>query len=872
MATSSAHLEGLGETLIPAINRLQDIFSQVTLDFRLELPQVAVIGSQSSGKSSVLEALVGRDFLPRGPEICTRRPLVLQLVKSSSAGSDWGEFLHLPGKRFYDFEQMRQEILQETERITGANKGISDKAIRLKISSPHVLTMTLVDLPGIAKVPVGDQPSDIEARIRNMVLEYIRHPTCVILAVSAANHDLVNSDAIELARSVDPEGLRTIGVLTKLDIMDRGTNALRVLKNEVVPLRLGYIGVVNRSQEDIISRRNIGEARAAELDFFSAHPEYSSVTAHCGLHNLAKALNHILVEHIRALLPSLKASIEEMLDKRFHELKLYGDPLNGQSAGTSGALLLRLLDAYAVRYGEMLDGRSEQLPTSELAGGARIRHIFQDIFVEGVGELNPSSELTDEDVRTAIRNSGGVKGSLLIPEAPFELLVRRAISRLLPSALQCQQFVHAELLRIASQCAPADVSRFPNLQVRLRAAVEDFISEGAAPAERMIRDLVDCEHAYINTDHPQFIGGNRALSQVLAQLHGIPAEEDEQDEQQEDAQGTAGSQEHRRPRSAGHPTEPSSSTSTHKIGRPPLAETTANNKLGLKGVEPELFSPEELLGGARRASPSTSRPAFGSQTPPQHQPALHRSDSESSDRQQSGSWFQLPWKVSQQDEAPQSRRISRDDRGLPLNQPPLILRVPGGVSEQEEVQVQVTRLLVESYFDVVRKNLQDAVPKAVMHFLVNSVQRGLQQHLIRTLYREEQFADIMSEREDIATKRTQCQNAVRALREALTALEALPSSLMQRLQAQHAESSSTSDRAITSTPASTSSRMPSNDYDAALISASPQYARGRRGPYNPRAMSQAAKMASDAMSAVSVSDEVDIRRAESLANPFCYES
>ena len=76
--------------------------------------------------------------------------------------------------------------------------------------------MTLVDLPGIAKVPVGDQPSDIEARIRNMVLEYIRHPTCVILAVSAANHDLVNSDAIELARSVDPEGLRTIGRLCHL--------------------------------------------------------------------------------------------------------------------------------------------------------------------------------------------------------------------------------------------------------------------------------------------------------------------------------------------------------------------------------------------------------------------------------------------------------------------------------------------------------------------------------------------------------------------------------------------------------------------------------------------------------------------------------
>lgn len=72
-------------------------------------------------------------------------------------------------------------------------------------------TMTLVDLPGIAKVPVGDQPSDIEKRIRKMVLDYIRHPTCVILAVSAANADLANSDALELARHVDPEGRRTVG-------------------------------------------------------------------------------------------------------------------------------------------------------------------------------------------------------------------------------------------------------------------------------------------------------------------------------------------------------------------------------------------------------------------------------------------------------------------------------------------------------------------------------------------------------------------------------------------------------------------------------------------------------------------------------------
>lgn len=138
--------------------------------------------------------------------------------------------------------------------------------------------------------------------------------------------------------------------------------------------------------------------------------------------------------------------------------------------------------------------------------------------------------------------------------------------------------------------------------------------------------------------------------------------------------------------------------------------------------------------------------------------------------------------------------------------------------------------------------------------------------------REEQFADIMAEREDIATKRTQCQNAVKALREAQTALEALPTSLMHRLQAaQGGDCATVSNRAPATAPVPTSSRILSNDYDAALMSVSPPYSRGRRGPFNPRAMSVAAKMASDAISGVSSREDVDLRRAESLANPFGYE-
>ena len=106
-------------------------------------------------------------------------------------------------------------------------QGISKKPIRLKVYSPHVLNLTLVDLRllGLTKVPIGDQPSDIEDQVREMILEYIRPSNTIILAVTPANQDLANSDALKLARTVDKEGDRSIGVITKLDLMDQGTDA-----------------------------------------------------------------------------------------------------------------------------------------------------------------------------------------------------------------------------------------------------------------------------------------------------------------------------------------------------------------------------------------------------------------------------------------------------------------------------------------------------------------------------------------------------------------------------------------------------------------------------------------------------------------------
>jgi len=267
-----------------------------------------VVGSQSSGKSSVLESIVGREFLPRGSGIVTRRPLVIQLYStregqpsrtdkpppSSSTdgdGQEWGEFLHLPGKKFFDFDEIRREIIRETDRVTGSNKGISNKSINLKIYSPYVLTLSLVDLPGITKVPVGDQPSDIGDQVRSMCMKYVTQKESIILAVTAANTDLANSDALQMAREVDPDGHRTIGVLTKLDLMDQGTDAMDMLSGRIIPLRLGYVGIVNRSQKDIQSKVTIREALKKETEFFQNHTSYRSLAPRMGSGFLSKTLN-----------------------------------------------------------------------------------------------------------------------------------------------------------------------------------------------------------------------------------------------------------------------------------------------------------------------------------------------------------------------------------------------------------------------------------------------------------------------------------------------------------------------------------------------------------------------------------------------------
>ncbi|TMS15135.1 Dynamin-2 [Larimichthys crocea] len=486
------------EDLIPLINKLQDAFSSIGQSCNLDLPQIAVVGGQSAGKSSVLENFVGRDFLPRGSGIVTRRPLILQLVNNIA---EYAEFLHCKGKKFVDFDEVRSEIEAETDRITGSNKGISPIPINLRVYSPHVLNLTLIDLPGMTKVAVGDQPIDIEHQIRDMLMQFITKESCLILAVTPANTDLANSDALKIAKEVDPQGMRTIGVITKLDLMDEGTDAKDILENKLLPLRRGYIGVVNRSQKDIDGKKDIRAALAAERKFFLSHPAYRHIAERMGTPHLQKTLNQQLTNHIRDTLPGLRSKLQSQLlslEKEVEEYKNFrpDDPTRKTKA---------LLHSFGVDFEKCIEGSGDQVDTNELSGGAKINRIFHERFPFELVKIVFDEKELRREISHAIKNVHGVRTGLFTPDLAFEAIVKKQIVKLKTPCLKCIDLVIQELINTVRQCTNK-LNSYPRLREETERIVTTHVREREGKTKDQVLLLIDIELSYINTNHEDFIG------------------------------------------------------------------------------------------------------------------------------------------------------------------------------------------------------------------------------------------------------------------------------------------------------------------------------------------------------------------------------
>lgn len=736
------------DQLIPVINKLQDVFNTVGTE-AIQLPQIVVVGAQSSGKSSVLENLVGRDFLPRGSGVVTRRPLILQLVhtppkatassKRSSKGikpksvededgdsyysddegedspkeneepEEWGKFLHLKERKIADFDEICQEIERETERVTGNNKGISSEPIRLKIYSPKVLNLTLVDLPGVTKVPVGDQPLDIENQIRHLILQYISNPNSIILAVTPANIDLATSEALKIAREVDPDGNRTLAVCTKLDLMDHGTDALDILYGRVIPVKLGIIGVMNRSQLDINNKKSIQAALRDEALFFQKN--YPALASRNGTPYLSRTLNKLLMHHIRNCLPELKSRVNAMTSQYQHLLQSYGAPVEDK-----GPMLLQLITRFASAYCAIIEGTARDIETSELCGGARICYIFHDIFGRTLEIMDAMEGLATRDILTAIRNATGPRPALFVPEISFELLVKRQIRRLEEPSLRCVELVHEEMQRIVQHAFTQvmEVKRFPRLHDKFVEVVINLLQRRLPSTNEMVENLVQIELSYINTNHPDFTDGASLVSSIAM---------------------------------------------NHEMERKRASKLSQSVLVNgpLEGIRSQTSTPD---------SSPTHRPDRDANISVAFIAQVDKNPVSSTSSGGFMSWVPGIRSTAAQSSADKTTAVvgpsksATEEMALPSS-----FR-QRGLTDREQMDSDIIRKLIKSYFVIVRKSIQDSVPKAIMCFLVNFVKDKIQSELVEKLYKSEIFDKLLEEAEQMHIKRKEATEMLKALQRA----------------------------------------------------------------------------------------------------------
>ncbi|XP_061685157.1 dynamin-2-like isoform X2 [Syngnathoides biaculeatus] len=724
------------EDLIPLINKLQDAFSSIGQSCNLELPQIAVVGGQSAGKSSVLENFVGRDFLPRGSGIVTRRPLILQLVNNKA---EYAEFLHCKGKKFVDFDEVRQEIEAETDRLTGSNKGISPIPINLRVYSPNVLNLTLIDLPGMTKVAVGDQPVDIEHQIRDMLLQFITKESCLILAVTPANTDLANSDALKIAKEVDPQGLRTIGVITKLDLMDEGTDARDILENKLLPLRRGYIGVVNRSQKDIDGKKDIRAALAAERKFFLSHPAYRHFAERMGTPHLQKTLNQQLTNHIRDTLPGLRSKLQSQLlslEKEVEEYKNFrpDDPARKTKA------LLQMVQQFGVDFEKCIEGSGDQVDTSNLSGGAKINRIFHERFPFELVKMEFDEKELRKEISYAIKNIHGVRTGLFTPDLAFEAIVKKQIIKLKDPCLKCVDLVVTELVTLIRKCTEK-LGSYPRLREETERIVTTYIRERDSKTKDQVLLLIDIELSYINTNHEDFIGFANAQQRTAAN-----ATKKRVMPNQVIRRGwltinisimKGGSKDYWFVLTAESLSWYKDEEEKEKKYMLPL------DNLKLRDVEKGFMSSKHVFAIFNTEQRNVYKD-------------LRQIELACDTQEDVDSW-----------KASFLRAGVYPEKDQPDNEDGMIPGDTVSMDPQLERQVETIRNLVDSYISIVNKSIRDLMPKTIMHLMINSAKDFIHSELLAYLYSAGDQSSLMEESAEQAQRRDEMLRMYHALKESL---------------------------------------------------------------------------------------------------------
>ena len=474
-----------------------------------DFPTIAVIGSQSSGKSSVIEGIVGRHILPRGTNMVTRCPIVLNLYHEVDCPNDYAifaptEYDQVP-KRIEDFSKVRDEITERTNKLIQGRYAVSDKCIVVNIhSESYPDNLQLIDLPGFVRNAVADQPADIKEQIESLVHKFIEKENTIVLAVSDALVDMAESAGISEARKVDVKGERTVGVLTKLDIIpkEKTRDVLDTLNNKLLPLSKGYVAVINSPPQDN-EEDDFATLRDKEIDLFRKSA-FTGKVRNCGTSYLQKKLNNELSLKIQDKIPELITRVNEELNSVQSELDALDYIAEIQTQGNTKRIVDKI-KRYETAVIIMLGGNDRRVSHNEIQGGALLKNMLKSEMKtarEEAMQLNPGQ--LGKDIEIMLQNLDSSHDNVL----PNSLVFRNCISILVerfkkPFCQLIDKFAE-QLIGYMRKCAEETLSPVPNLKQKVLDNTTEKVFQFRDLCKDDMNRHIDVQKSFVNTGHPEF--------------------------------------------------------------------------------------------------------------------------------------------------------------------------------------------------------------------------------------------------------------------------------------------------------------------------------------------------------------------------------
>ncbi|KAJ5940454.1 hypothetical protein N7516_000622 [Penicillium verrucosum] len=346
--------------LLGIIDRLREL----GISENVSLPQLVVVGDQSSGKSSLLEGLTGLSF-PVASELCTRFATQIVLRRAPAQEGE-ARITIIPGPTSRLDETLNQRLLGFERRLAAVDFGCREfedifneaaTCMGIELSGPDHRHLSVVDVPGLFHNPTKFQTEEDRAIIRKLIEDYMTDKRTIILAVMDARNNLANQEVFSMARAADSAGKRTVGIITKCDALQAGDEAgvLRIAKNEVERLTHGWFAVRNRSTQELNEGVTIEGRHERERRFFSTTPPWTELKRdRVGINALKSFLGHLLYDHIRSEFPAVVADIERLSLETQKELEILGP--SRQTPAEQRRFLTRISSTYQNEVDKALNG------------------------------------------------------------------------------------------------------------------------------------------------------------------------------------------------------------------------------------------------------------------------------------------------------------------------------------------------------------------------------------------------------------------------------------------------------------------------------------------------------------------------------------